>query len=1114
VSGIATFTSLTITGSDGNVTLSFNFTGLTSAIPTSATNVQGPPSQLVITTQPSTATVSGVALSTQPVLTVEDASGNAVTTATGYVTAAITSGSGALVNPSALITNGVATFSGLTVTGLAGSYTLSFTDSTGGLAAMTMPGASNTNWSSVTFGNGEFVAVVNGSNVAAYSTNGTTWTTTTLPASQDWESVTYGNGEFVAVGYGTSGGTTVAAYSTDGINWTASTMPSSQNWRSVAYGGGEFLAVTYGANSAAYSTNGTTWTALTLPSSSDWEDLAYGNGTWVTVSYTNGYSNIAYSTNGGSTWSTYSYGTAESWASVTFGNGMFVAMTIGNVLLYSTNGSTWTYAAQPGGGQFFAVTFGDGEFFGLDTNTNIYTYSVDGVHWYQSTLPTSKWWNSLAFGNGLFVGTSNSSGALATQLFSTSASITVTPGGATQLVLATQPSASATNGVALATQPVVDVEDVSGNLVTSATGSVTATVSTGTGALANATVAISNGVATFTGLTLNGLVGNDTLSFTDTGLTSAVATSATALAVGSPAKLVIITQPSTTATNGVALVTQPVVGAQDAGGNTVTSATGTVTATVSTGSGTLTNATATFTSGVATFTGLTLNGLVGNDTLSFTDTGLTSAVATSATALAVGSPAKLVITTQPSTTATNGVALATQPVVDAQDAGGNTVTSATGTVTATVSTGSGTLTNATATFTSGVATFSGLTITGLIGNDTLTFSATGLTSATASSATTLAAGSATQLVITTQPSTSASSGVVLTTQPVVTAEDASGNPVTTAVGTVTATVTTGTGTLTNASATLNNGVATFSGLVLTDMSGSDVLTFSDSPYTSATATIAVTAAPRPVVILPPVAVVSAPVVTPTSGFQKNNVSVIADYAPATSTTSYTATSASTATQGVHVTLGNVMTIALANGYSVVLIKNAGVAPALLASDLLANSYVTVRTTTGMKLQTLIASAAGSLNGKLLFASLPLGVTNLVVQGANQQGQEFELTTNVYIAAQLTVVSSNIAPHAVTLPTSTLSAVTQLVKSAMAQTLLQVTVDSYTSNVGSAANNLAISQQQATAEKGFISARLSSQGITNVNFVATGMGGTSPIASNATAAGRAKNGRVAVTVIEA
>ena len=39
----------------------------------------------------------------------------------------------------------------------------------------------------------------NGSNTAAYSTDGITWTAATLPSSGSWSSVTYGNGRFVAV---------------------------------------------------------------------------------------------------------------------------------------------------------------------------------------------------------------------------------------------------------------------------------------------------------------------------------------------------------------------------------------------------------------------------------------------------------------------------------------------------------------------------------------------------------------------------------------------------------------------------------------------------------------------------------------------------------------------------------------------------------------------------------------------------------------------------------------------------------------------------------------------------------------------------------------------------
>ena len=52
----------------------------------------GAASQLVITTPPSSTDNSGAALAQQPVVKVEDAQGNVVTTASGTVTAAITSG--------------------------------------------------------------------------------------------------------------------------------------------------------------------------------------------------------------------------------------------------------------------------------------------------------------------------------------------------------------------------------------------------------------------------------------------------------------------------------------------------------------------------------------------------------------------------------------------------------------------------------------------------------------------------------------------------------------------------------------------------------------------------------------------------------------------------------------------------------------------------------------------------------------------------------------------------------------------------------------------------------------------------------------------------------------
>src|SRR6266446_4978506 len=54
----------------------------------------------------------------------------------------------------------------------------------------------------------------------------------------------------------------------------------------------------------------------------------------------------------------------------------------------------------------------------------------------------------------------------------TSPSITVNAGGAAQLGMQTQPSATATAGVAFAQQPVIQIQDAFGNLVSSDNGTV------------------------------------------------------------------------------------------------------------------------------------------------------------------------------------------------------------------------------------------------------------------------------------------------------------------------------------------------------------------------------------------------------------------------------------------------------------------------------------------------------------------------------------------------------------------------------------------------------------------------------------------------------------------
>jgi hypothetical protein len=69
-----------------------------------------------------------------------------------------------------------------------------------------------------------------------------------------WTSVAYAEGCFVAVGDqdSTRNPMATAAYSTDGSAWSSVDLPTSDPWESVAYGNGTFVAVAAGT-SAAYS---------------------------------------------------------------------------------------------------------------------------------------------------------------------------------------------------------------------------------------------------------------------------------------------------------------------------------------------------------------------------------------------------------------------------------------------------------------------------------------------------------------------------------------------------------------------------------------------------------------------------------------------------------------------------------------------------------------------------------------------------------------------------------------------------------------------------------------------------------------------------------------------
>jgi hypothetical protein len=173
-------------------------------------------------------------------------------------------------------------------------------------------------WSAIAFGNNTFVMVAEGSNTTAVSANGSTWTVfnTNLPSSSEWTSITFGDGRFVAVSGVTADSNAVAYSTNNGTTWAAGTMPSSTRWSSVTYGNGRFVAVAGNSGTtttaAAYSTNGgQTWTGVTLPgAAARWTNVTFNGSVFVATAFN---SNRSVISEDGITWIERTLSTTANW---------------------------------------------------------------------------------------------------------------------------------------------------------------------------------------------------------------------------------------------------------------------------------------------------------------------------------------------------------------------------------------------------------------------------------------------------------------------------------------------------------------------------------------------------------------------------------------------------------------------------------------------------------------------------------------------------------------------------------------------------------------------------------------------------------------------------------
>jgi len=206
--------------------------------------------------------------------------------------------------------------------------------------------------------------------------------------------------------------------------------------------------------------------------------------------------------------------------------------------------------------------------------------------------------------------------------------------------------------------------------------------------------------------------------------------------------------------------------------------------------------------------------------------------------------AKLAVTTAPSASAAARATFPIQPAIQLQDANGNAAAVPGTVVTASISGGGGTLGGAATATTSstGTATFMNLSIGGTIGARTLTFSATGLTSATATVAVVPGAAATVSANAGNGQSAAISSAVAIT--PSVKVTDADSNAV--AGNAVTFAVATGGGSITSASATTSaSGIAAVGTWVLGATSGANTLTATASGLPASPVTFSATATALP-----------------------------------------------------------------------------------------------------------------------------------------------------------------------------------------------------------------------------------------------------------------------------
>ena len=372
-------------------------------------------------------------------------------------------------------------------------------------------------------------------------------------------------------------------------------------------------------------------------------------------------------------------------------------------------------------------------------------------------------------------------------------------GAATQFVIVTQPSASGNSaGLPLATQPVFQIEDASGNVAATDLSPVALSIKPGTGAsgavLSGCSANEVLGVVTYSGCSINLAGTGYQLVATDGGFPASITTAAFDVGGSSAPNIVFTTQP-VGGPSGSQFSTEPVLQVY-LGGSVDTAWSGSVNLKTSGGILSSNCATITIVNGVSSPTPLTcvfqggyLYDPISQATLAVpytmtaTGPGLIPTNSSAFTVSSAGAASKLIFTTQATGVASGSFStpFAVQPAVTVEDAFGNVVTSYASSITLAISAGETLGGCSSATPVNGVAAFSGCYASAYATGVTLTASSGALPNVTSASFN--ITGVAYSLAFTTQP-VAGISGAALVTEPTVTIYDSVGRVVTASTGAI------------------------------------------------------------------------------------------------------------------------------------------------------------------------------------------------------------------------------------------------------------------------------------------------------------------------------------------